>query len=116
MILSWSAGEQKDEFRKGFTSFGKESLRQEYKIDPDEMDEFEKAVNEHYYSLGKDAFAERYHLSSTELKTLKDFIETLNLPHQLKETKCLIVVIMSHGKYGSIAGEQNKPQNHAGSP
>ena len=80
------------------------------------MDEFEKAVNEHYYSLGKDAFAERYHLNSTELKTVTDFIETLNLPNQLKETKCLIVVIMSHGRCGSIAGEQNKPQNHAGSP
>ena len=93
------------EFKNGFTSFGKESLCREYKIDKGEMDDFEKAVKENYYSFGKDAFAQRYHLSTAELEKLSNFIKTLSLPHQLSKTKCLIVVIMSHGKDGCIAGK-----------
>ena len=76
------------------------------KLHDDEKKEFEKAWRDQFHDLGIQEFIQRYKLSFEDMtklkKIIKDLLQYKKKP--LKETGCLVVVIMSHGKNGKVLG------------
>ena len=92
---------------------GREKFAKKFKFHDEEMTEFEKAVNDHFITLGRKTLAERYKLNPLEMDRLKGFIKRLSELEDektkrqiaLRGVSCFVLVVLTHGDMGKVYGK-----------
>ena len=109
-----------EQLTSNLKNMGKEKFANKFKFHDEEMTEFEKAVNDHFITLGRKTFAERYKLNTVDMKRLKGFMDRLKSfikrLSELEDEKtkrqialcdvsCFVLIVLTHGDMGKVYGE-----------
>ena len=80
---------------------GREDFVSRSMLSKKEIDE----VQNHFKNFGKEAFRKKYAFEDDDIKKLKESISNFKKQvRALKDTSCLVVIVMSHGRNGKVYG------------